>query len=946
MIKASSCLLLIQYGVKLSDMSWCTTSINENDYIMCLVTEEGNKKIILINLKSKEKTVYETLADSIKMNNFKNILALKNKSSIQVIGIGEKKNIIVLNMPFEVEYWNWIDENILVFICIDNIYYFNIYNSNRPFMTILRNDTLKGYIIVDHNYNKSTNYYYIVGLKQDINKVYGKIILTNQKNTQCFDGTAGCFFKYKKTNLSSFETFFAYINKNTTGCYIKIIQLTNSSEESINKEICQIKVVFSLFELKSSDIPKALYFCEILGIFYIVTREGKIIAYQYDLKKEIGRKELTKKLVIASFFNRKNNAIMIFVNDGYLYKIYVENVLPIHVSCSDIDYKAISNVFKNSLNLNTSSYMENIETKFEKLISSKNYIEAGRIVGNDRSDKLRNINIMTKLLNFKTTDQISESFEMCMKCLMNRTSLNFQETQLYIQYLICTENKLLIDECIRKGKIEFTDEIGNDLLPYYPDLAIKVFANAGSFMTVIEYLLYINDDKELKLFMKNYNLNSLFMDMFNSLILSNPDSALKFIFFLIDEYSESTKIEILEIVTNIFVKNSYFDQAVQCLLGNLKNDSQKESELQYKLIILCLKYYPTIAENIFKTQKYTFYNKEKIANICEKMGLPHLALYNVKNIDKICDLFQQIKLDDYEILEYLSIDTMISCVKKLIENKETYMVAYNIVNHYHQISGDERFLKLIGISKETETTYGNGLVSPTISINDNYENSLYPSLDKDCFNNNFNLNSDEINYTSISKNHLTNTNSQTKSNFNNLSTNISTNSSLMTIPHFLINNIPKQNDEINNDNYLNQPIKCSTNDLEKNKKSFNNYSDSEIFNEIKINESKDESTVDDCITSKNTFILPNNISLEVESNIKDVNNTNVLTSHIQLSPLSNNELLLTEIRNGIKLKKVPNERINKKEVITNDSKNDINSILKSGLESRRKYLLEDDDEEW
>uniref|UniRef100_A0A0K0DY68 WH2 domain-containing protein n=1 Tax=Strongyloides stercoralis TaxID=6248 RepID=A0A0K0DY68_STRER len=946
MIKASSSLLLLQYGIKLSDLSWCTISINENDYIMCIVTEEGSKKVVLINSKTKEKKINDTLADSIKMNNFKNILALKNNSSIQVIGIGEKKNIIVLNMPFEVEYWNWIDEKVLAFICKNNIYYFDIYKNNRPFLTISRNNTLEGYIIVDHNYNKSTNYFYIVGLKQDINMVYGKILLTNQKITQCFNGTAGCFFRYKKTDLSSFETFFAYINKNATGCYIKIIQLSDGSNNNIIKEICQIKIVFSLYELKSFDIPKALYFCEILGIFYIVTREGKVIAYQYDLKKEIGRKELAKKLIITSFFNRKTNAIMAFVNDGYLYNFHVENVLPVHVSCNDIDYKTISNVFKNSLNLNTSSSIENIETKFEKLINSKNYIEAGRVAGNDRSDKLRNINIMTKLFNFKTKDNISESFETYIKCIMNRTSLNFQETKLWIQYLIYIGNKYLISECIKKEKIEFMDEIGNDLLPYYPDLAIKVFANVGSFMTVVEYLLYINNDDELKNFMKNYNLNSLFMDMFNSLLQSNPESALKFVFFLIDQYSESDKIELLEVVTNTFIENSYFDQAVQCLLGNLKNDSQKESELQYKLILLCLKYYPTIAENIFKSQKYTFYNKEKVVNICEKMGLPHLALWNTEKIDKLCDLFQHIKLDDTGILDYLSSisgEIIISCIKRLSENKESYMIAYNIANLYHQMSGDERFLKLIGISKDNKTTYGSGLISINTSNNDYHENSLYPSSSKDCFNNN--SSPDRIHHTSLSKNRLPNIDSQIKANFNNLSTNILTNSSPMT-SHFLVNNTSTQNNEKNNgnENYLNQHNNSNINELDMNKKCFTDQNDSKAFNEIKINNLVDKS-ITDCLVSDKKLILSNEILPKVQKNIINDNNTNVPSSTIP-STFSNNKLLLTEIHNGIKLKKVPINEINKKEPIKNDSRNDINFILKSGLESRRKYLSEDDDDEW
>uniref|UniRef100_A0A0N5A016 WH2 domain-containing protein n=1 Tax=Parastrongyloides trichosuri TaxID=131310 RepID=A0A0N5A016_PARTI len=943
MIKASTILNLTNYGVKPSDMCWYALSINSNNVVMCFVKgDDGSKKIILINLDTKSYVVYPSTVDSIKMNYYDDILALKNKSLIQVVKLKNSEKIITFNMPFDIEYWSWMDEKTLGFICSDKIYYFDIYKDIRPVLTINRKDELNGYNIIDHQYDKISNFYYIIGLKKDVNKVYGKIVLRDQTLVRHFDGVAGCFFKYRQTGCVNFDKFFAYIDKNSTRCCIKIIQLTSSLKENIIKETCEINVNFSLAVLKSSDIPKALYFCEILGTFYIVTREAKIFAYNFDLKKEIGRKELKNKIVVTSSFDRKNNSIILFVNDGNLYNFGLEGVLPITVSPKDVDYNTISNIFRNSINLNLPNNYECIEVKFERFIKMENFMEAARLAGNDRNDKLRTQDTMTKLLNHKSIDQVSECFETYIKCIMNRTTLNALETHVWIRYLIETENKHLIEDCIKKVKIDFSYEIGNELLPYYPDLAVKIFANIGYYVTALEYFLYIDDEDGVRGFMSTYNLTPNFINIFGSLLHSNPDTALKFAFVMIDQYPESYKLQLLDTLTDNFLRCNAYDQAIQCLLGSLKNDSEKEYDLQNKLIILCLKYHHIIAENIFKSRKYTFYDKQKIVQICEKMGLFHLALWNVETTYEICRFLKLIETNDDELFQYLSYipsDSLISCIKELGSDRDCYLLANKIVNYYYELSGDERFLKLINGSREIETTC-------TSEMNLMDSNMRYEEIYS--YNNNNNYN--EKNF--ISRN---DTNKQTNEE-SNLLQSVINNENVFSNDKLKIkepsstdiqNNIKQQKENILYDKSIIDDKKILLyEELNIDKPSFEESKEvSNLLQKTSENITNNTMSYDELKTEKLSNIEINNDTSEVQVNV--MNNDNLKNK--SLSPVVDKpriDDLLSEIQKGVKLKKVSEEEINSKKV---DDKS-VLSVLKTNLEKRRRRLStggsSTEDEEW
>ena len=67
----------------------------------------------------------------------------------------------------------------------------------------------------------------------------------------------------------------------------------------------------------------------------------------------------------------------------------------------------------------------------------------------------------------------------------------------------------------------------------------------------------------------------------------------------------------------------------------LGKNRQDEGHLQTKLFLINLSSDPNVAEGIFKMNTFTYYDRDQVANYCEKAGLYGRALQNYTNMNDI-----------------------------------------------------------------------------------------------------------------------------------------------------------------------------------------------------------------------------------------------------------------------------------------------------------------------
>lgn len=79
-------------------------------------------------------------------------------------------------------------------------------------------------------------------------------------------------------------------------------------------------------------------------------------------------------------------------------------------------------------------------------------------------------------------------------------------------------------------------------------------------------------------------------------------------------------------MTQTFLEFNRIQECTAFLLEALKNNQPDEGHLQTKVFEINLKSAPNVAEGIFKLNRFTQYDRERVARMCEQVGLYGRAL--------------------------------------------------------------------------------------------------------------------------------------------------------------------------------------------------------------------------------------------------------------------------------------------------------------------------------
>lgn len=81
-------------------------------------------------------------------------------------------------------------------------------------------------------------------------------------------------------------------------------------------------------------------------------------------------------------------------------------------------------------------------------------------------------------------------------------------------------------------------------------------------------------------------------------------------------------------VVQVFLENGRIQETTAFLLEALIQNRPDEGHLQTKLFEINLMSAPNVAEGIFQMNRFTHYDRERVARLCEQAGLYGRALQN------------------------------------------------------------------------------------------------------------------------------------------------------------------------------------------------------------------------------------------------------------------------------------------------------------------------------
>lgn len=318
---------------------------------------------------------------------------------------------------------------------------------------------------------------------------------------------------------------------------------------------------------------------------------------------------------------------MIVINKaGNIYAINVEenNLIPYINQAGHIaDNKQLS--FKLAQRFHLSGADDIFVQMFQQKLMSGDYAGAASVAKDAPGTLLRNQDTINRLKTLPQASGQPAPILIYFNTLLQSTKLNAQES-IELARPVIQQNKLnLIENWIKESKLTMTDELGDMIRAANPQLALNIYQQSGSPEKVIQGLIETNQLDKIMPYCEQQGHLPDWIKIMRQIVPINPQAAVGLAKMVTNRDAGPPKANIDQIV-NVFLEFNRLQELTAFLLEALKTNRPDEGHLQTKVLEINLTTAPNVADGIFKLNIFSQYDREKIAKMCEQVGLYGRAL--------------------------------------------------------------------------------------------------------------------------------------------------------------------------------------------------------------------------------------------------------------------------------------------------------------------------------
>lgn len=182
--------------------------------------------------------------------------------------------------------------------------------------------------------------------------------------------------------------------------------------------------------------------------------------------------------------------------------------------------------------------------------------------------------------------------------------------------------------------------------------------------------------------------------------MANPEAAVGLAKMITNREGGNVPKVSIDSVVQVFLENSRIQETTAFLLEALKSNRPDEGHLQTKLFEINLMSAPNIAEGIFQLNLFTHYDRERVAKLCEQVGLYGRALQNYTSMQDT----KRVMLNTHAIpkdllIEYfgrLSEDDALQCMYDLLKsNRQNVNLVAEIAVKYSSKINTKKSIEIL-----------------------------------------------------------------------------------------------------------------------------------------------------------------------------------------------------------------------------------------------------------
>jgi clathrin heavy chain len=204
--------------------------------------------------------------------------------------------------------------------------------------------------------------------------------------------------------------------------------------------------------------------------------------------------------------------------------------------------------------------------------------------------------------------------------LLESTKLNEIES-IELARPVLQQGKIkVLEEWIKNDKLTFTTQLGDMIKQFNPQLALNIYMRSESSDTperVIQGLIETGQHDKIMAYCQKVNYSPDFVKILRNMVPVNPEAAVGLAKMITNRDNGNIPKASVDSVVQVFLENGRIQETTAFLLEALASNRPDEAHLQTKLFEINLMSAPNVAEGIFQMNRFTHYDRERVARLCE-----------------------------------------------------------------------------------------------------------------------------------------------------------------------------------------------------------------------------------------------------------------------------------------------------------------------------------------
>ena len=547
----------------------------------------------------------------------------------------------------------------------------------------------------------------VVGISQQAGRVVGAMQLYSKDRgiSQAIEGHAAAFGTIHLEGAPADTRVFTFAVRTAVGAKLHVVEIDHQQG---NPPFSKKAVDVYFPPEATNDFPVAMQVSQKYSIIYLVTKYGFIHLYDLETGSCIFMNRISSETIFTTASDSDSSGIVGVNRKGQVLAVSVDEttIIPYLLSNPANSTLAVKLASRAGLPGADNLYQQ----QFEQLCNQGEWVEAAKIAANSPRGFLRTPQTIERFKRVPAPTGgglsiVLQYFGM----LLDKGTLNSAESIELVRPVMQQNRKHLLEKWLKENKLECSEELGDIVRPHDMQLALSIYLRANVAPKVVAGFAETGQFDRILPFAQQSGYQPDYAQLLQHIVRVNPEKGAEFATALAN--SESGPLVDIEKVVDVFQSQNMIQQATAFLLDALKDNLPAQAQLQTRLLEMNLVNAPQVADAILGNEMFSYYDKARIAQLCEQAQLYQRALENTDDPTIIKrNIVRTDKLNPEWLVSYfgrLSLEQSLDCLNEMLKVniRQNLQGVVQIATKYSDLLGPHRLIELFEKYRTAEGLY-------------------------------------------------------------------------------------------------------------------------------------------------------------------------------------------------------------------------------------------------